>query len=245
MALSELSPELRPLGDVVMRGGIPGVRASLDELNKRNAAEGRAEIPAEPLVVLAEKLLPDLRAAEWHDRADAAIKGMAEVDLRDLRSVVVAADSAAKTDEIRALADQIKSGLTERVDSEQRKWLAELVETLDEGRTVRALRLSSRPPKAGSPLPKDLSERLVSAAAAGLSAEDSADRWATVLDALAYSPVRSQVLPAGVPGDVSKSLKATLKKVGGRVPQIAALFSDTKPVVKPAPKVPAPPKAEA
>ena len=38
------------------------------------------------------RLLPRLRAAEWHDHAEAAVAQLDEVDLRDLRSVVTAAD---------------------------------------------------------------------------------------------------------------------------------------------------------
>src|SRR5690606_9193061 len=145
---------------------------------------------ADALVAIAEKLLPGLRAADWRDRAEAAVADLDELDLRDLRSVVVAADQAAKDDEARALAAQLREGLTQRVDQEQQKWLDELAETLAEGRVVRALRLSSRPPKAGHPLPVDLASRLTEAASGALTADTLPDRWATVLDALSYSPVR-------------------------------------------------------
>ncbi len=227
-AVAEFAPELRPLADVLSRGGVPAVRTAVEQQNELNKVEGRAPVPAEPLVALAERLLPDIRTAEWHDRADAALAGIDEIDLRDLRSVVVAADNAAKTDETRALAEQIREGLTARVENEQRKWLSELAETLDEGRTVRALRMSSRPPKAGSPIPPDLTERLIAAASAGLTSEDSPDRWATVLDALAYSPVRGKVTPTGMPSSVSKELTSTLKKVRDRVPHIAEMFEAAK-----------------
>ena len=94
-----------------------------------------------------------MRTAEWRDRAEAAQRDLDVIDLRDLRSVVSAADAAAKDDETRALAQALREGLATRADAEHQAWLAELTATVDVGRIVRALRLSSRPPKAGAPLP--------------------------------------------------------------------------------------------
>ena len=80
--------------------------------------------------------------------------------------------------------------------------------------------MSSRPPKAGAPLPAELSAKLTEAAAASLTAETGQDRFATVLDALAFSPVRTQVVPAGIPAEPSTELLAAVKKVaykGGNI----------------------------
>src|SRR5690606_6664579 len=134
--------------------------------NEQAKAEGRPEIKAEPLVAIAERLLPRLRTAEWRDRADAALANLDELDLRDLRSVVVAADSAARDDETRELAASLREGLNRRVEEEHQAWLVELGETIAAGRTVRALRLSSRPPKAGAPLPPEMAAKLAESASA-------------------------------------------------------------------------------
>ena len=80
----------------------------------------------EPLLALAERLLPRLKAAEWRDRADAALRQVDDVDLRDLRSVVSAAETAARDDESRAVAEQLRAALTARVDREHQEWLDEL-----------------------------------------------------------------------------------------------------------------------
>ena len=84
-----------------------------------------------------------------------------ELDLRDLRSVVNAAGDGGRDEEARALATQLREALANRVEKEQSAWLAELADMLREGRTVRALRLSSRLPKAGAIIPADLSNQLV------------------------------------------------------------------------------------
>lgn len=225
--LATLPEEERPIAEQVVRGGIPAVRQAVDKQNEQAKADGQPEVKAEPLVAIAERLLPRIKEAEWRDRADAAIANLGDLDLRDLRSVVVASDSAARDDETRELANQLREGLNRRVEEEHTAWLAEIAETLADGRVVRALRLSSRPPKAGAPLPPDLASRLSEAAGASFGPEITQDRWATVLDAVSYSPVRLAVTPASFPAEPSDELLAAVRKLASRVPEIAAHFGVT------------------
>lgn len=222
--LAELPAEQKPIAEQVLRGGIPAVRQAVEKQNETNRAEGKPEIDGAALVALAEQLLPALRTAEWRDKAEAALADLDELDLRDLRSVVTAADVATRDEELRTLADALRSGLTARVESEQTAWLTEMTQLLDSGRAVRALRVSSRPPKAGAPLPAELATRLAEAAAESLTAETGQDRYATVVDALAYSPVRSQVTPKGLPSEPNEQLLAAVRKVASRLPDIARAF---------------------
>jgi len=222
--LAELPEEQKPIAEQLLRGGIPGVRQAIEKQNEAARAMGQPEVRADSLLAFAEQILPRLRAAEWRDKADAALAGIDEIDLRDLRTVVVAADAAGRDDETREVAQKLRDGLGARVDGEHAKWLAELTELVGDGRTVRALRLSSRPPKAGAPLPAELTERLAASATAGLTAEITQDRWATLVDAVAFSPVRLVVNPLGVPATVGDELKATIERIGSRVPQIAEMF---------------------
>jgi len=224
-----LAPEEQVLAEQLLQGGLPGVREAVKKQNEQARAEGRPEVKAEPLLAAAERLLPPLRVAEWRDRAEAAVTDLDELDLRDLRSVVVAADTGAKDDEGRALADQLRQGLARRVDSEQAAWLSDITQTLGEGRVVRALRLSSRPPKAGAPLPAELATKLAEGASGALTADTLPDRWATVLDALSFSPVRLQVSPASKPDSPSEELIAVVSRVAGRVPKVAEAFGITPP----------------
>ena len=229
-AVKALPDEQRLVGRILLHGGIPGLRAEIARQNEAAGSAGEPEIPAEILLTLGERLQPGLHAAEWRDRAEAAEAGLAEVDLRDLRSVVVAAESGARGDEARSLAERLRSGLAERVEREHEAWLAEVVRVLGEGRVVRALRRSSRPPKAGAPMPRDLLDRLAEAAAAGMTADTGQDRWGTMLDAVASSPVHERVVPAGLPAEPNKDLLALVRRFSLRVPAIAAAFG-----VEPAP----------
>ncbi len=203
------------------------MRKSIERMNAKAAAEKLPQIKSEAVIALAETLAPVLKAAEWHDRADAALAGIAEIHLRDIRSVIAAADRSARTDETRVLAESLRAGLAQRLEIDHRKWLDELAAAIHEGRTVRALRQSSRPPKAGAPLPPDMAERLAAMAAADLNPSANQQRWATVVDSVALSPVRTQVVPAGIPEKPTEELLAAIGRLADRVPQIAALFGVT------------------
>src|SRR5205085_2726335 len=158
--LQSLSPEQQPIAEQLMRGGMPGVRAALEEQNAK-------------------------------------------------------------------------------AEAEQQEWLQDLTSSLDGGRVVRALRLSARPPQPTETLPGDLGTRLADAASAAMTADIASDRWATLLDAVAYSPVRRNVVPAGAPAEPADDLLAMARKHAGRVPSAAKLFG-IEPPAPPARRAPKP-----
>ena len=45
-----------------------------------------------------------------------------------------------------------------------------------------------------------------------------------MVDSIALSPVRTQVIPAGIPTKPSDDLLTAIRRLADRVPQIAALF---------------------
>ena len=229
--LDSLPDEERAVAEQVLRGGVPAVREALKEQNEKLKAEGQPPIKSEGVVSLAEDLLPRLRVAEWLDRAEAALADLDELDLRDLRSVVAASgDSVVARDEsTRELAEKLRDGLSVRQDKEHQEWLADIDAALGVGRVVRALRLSSRPPKAGVRFPTELGTRLAEAAGAALAADAAPDRWGAVLEAVAYSPVRASVTPAGYPATVTDELTALVKPLAGQVPEIAKHFGIEPP----------------
>lgn len=234
--LDSLPDEQRPIAEQVVLGGLPAVRQAIVKQNAERVAAGEAEIAAGPLVDLAEKLVPKVRSAEWRDRAEAAERDLAVVDLRDLRSVVSAATAEARDPETQAIANRLREALAERTNSEHSAWLAELTATLDVGRTVRALRLSSRPPKAGAPLPPELSQRLSEGAAGSLTSDAPPERWVAVLEALALSPVRDKVIPQSLPSTLHPDVRATIARLAGRIPKIAEIFEISHDRDAPRPK---------
>lgn len=222
--LNALPPEQQPIGEQLLSGGVPAVREALERQNAEAKAAGNPEVAPDAIVSLAETLAPGMRGAEWQDKATDALANVDVADLRDLRSVVVAAETGARTDETRQMADELREKLKGRVDRDHSAWLADLTSTLSDGRVVRALRQSARPVKAGAPLPQDVATRLIESASEALAADVEPSRWAAVLDAVAFSPVQKLVTPAAVPEDVSDELTATVTKLANRVPQIAAMF---------------------
>lgn len=227
--VASLPPEQQPIAEQALRGGMPGVRTALQEQSAAAQAEGKPEIPAAAVLAIAEGLLPRLRVADWLDRADAALADAEELALADLRSVVVSADDVARDEQTREVAADLRAVLERRTEVEQREWRHDLEQSLAAGRVVRALRLSSRAPQPGERLPPEVATTLAEAAGAAMTSEITSERWATLLDAVAYSAVRRSVVPAGVPAEPGDELMAQVRKHAGRVPVIAALFGVEAP----------------
>lgn len=228
--LASLPDDHKVIAEQVLRGGVPAVRQALQEQNAQLKAAGQPEIKPQGLLALAEELLPKVRVAEWLDRAEGAASDLDELDLRDLRSVVAAAGDpvVARDNATHELAEQLKQGLARRQDAEHEQWLGDIDAALEVGRLVRALRLSSRPPKAGVRFPTEVGQRLTDATVAALGPDASGERWVAVLDALAYSPVRSGVkvtAPANPPAEVTTAVS----RLAGLLPDIATAFGITPP----------------
>ena len=219
--IASLPAEQQVVAEQVARGGLAAVRTEIEAQNRKAAEEGTPEVPAEGVIALADSLVGPMQIAEWRDRADAALAGIERADLRDLRSVLVAAEDYARDAEARELAERIRAGLNERVEKSQREWHDELRTTLADGRVVRALRLSSRPPKAGAPLPPEIAQELTSQANAALGAGASQHRIAVVLEAVAYSPVRPYVVLPAIPAEPTEELLEVVRKVATRLPEVA------------------------
>jgi hypothetical protein len=118
----------------------------------------------------------------------------------------------------------MKQGLVIRQETETKNWLDDVAAATSVGRVVRALRLSSQPPKAGVPFPAPLAAQVVAATVAGLTPDAPSERWIALLEAAAFSPVHGKVLPAAVPTVISEDLTKTVTRLGPLMPQIAALF---------------------
>jgi len=235
--LAELPEEQRAIAELAIQG-MPAVRSRLAEDNKKLEAEGKPTMPQDSVLKMAEEMLPKLRVADWLDRAEAAQRQMDNLDLRDLRSVVAASDDSmvARDESTRAVAEQLKADLVKKQEQELKLWLEDVDAALTVGRSIRALRLSSQPPKAGVMFPPELARKLGAAATAGLTVDDSSDRWAAVMEAAAFSPVRTLVTPTAPPSTITDDLRKTALRLGPLLPQIAALLGVEVPEGAPRPK---------
>ncbi len=221
--LAALPPEQVPVAEQVLRGGIPAVRTAIHLEREKAASEGRPPPNAEALLAMAEDLLPRLKAAEWRDRAEAAARAPEDIALRDLRSVVAGADLA-RDDDTRALAASLRESLERRVAAMRDEWVDEVTRHLDQGRVVRALRLAGRPPDAQTRLSAELATRLGAAAGEAMASDVPSERWLAVLEAVAASPVRRSVQPAGLPDPASPEVLRAAQQQSGRVPALAAML---------------------
>ena len=226
--LDALPPEQQAIAEHLLRGGIPAVRTALHLEREKALSEGRPAPNAEELLALAESLLPRLRAAEWRDRAEAAVAEMDGISLRDLRSVVAGADLA-RDEETRALGAQLREGLERRVNKLHADWAADIVAQLEAGRTVRAVRLSGRAPDPSARLEPELAARLTDAASSVLGPETAPDLWAAMLEAVAESPIRRSVNPTGLPAEAPPELKRAAHQLSGSIPALAKMLGITIP----------------
>ena len=238
--VAELPREQQAIAEQLLRGGLPAVRSALEEQNDAARREGKPEAPGAAVLAIAEGLLPRVRLAEWLDRADAAVIDAEELALADLRSVVVSAEDVAREEQTREVASRLREVLERRTAAEQEAWRQDFTRSLDSGRVVRALRLSSRSPVPGERLADDAAARLAEAAGKAMTAQVAPDRWATLLDAVAYSAVRRAVVPDGVPAEPGEELLAQVRKHAGRVPAIAERFGVEVPAARPPRRGPPP-----
>ena len=212
-------PELhKPLAMELSGSTIPNLRKVI---KKMQLPDGFPDA----LLDYAEDLNQQIKMAEWMDKATAVENNIESIDLQDFRSVVASSGRWAKSPESIAVKERLEAKLNERIDQDHKKWLNSIEEALKEEKTVRALNLSSRSPKAGAQLPETISNSLIDQANKALNAEATAYRWSIVAEAVAFSPVRQKVVPEGLPSDISDDLNKSINKHRERIPQIARLFS--------------------
>ncbi|NNN18790.1 MAG: hypothetical protein HKL84_02935 [Acidimicrobiaceae bacterium] len=222
--LQDIAPEHLPIAEQLLKGGLPAVRQALAVQNEKAIAEGKPTISENVFLSIAEPMLPVLKLATWMDRAEVAIEIANEASLRDLRSVISAADLVRHDDSTREMLEKLKILTEQRAGTLCDAWLAEIRENLNAKRIIRAVRLSSRPPEPIAKLPGDLLEELTNAANEMMGPETPADRWSALLDALAQSPIRRQVIPKGLPENAPVQLVELAKESSGRIPALARLL---------------------
>jgi hypothetical protein len=226
--LESLPAEQRPIAQQLLRGGIPAVRTALHFERERAREEGRPEPSTEGVLALAESLVSRVKAAEWRDRAEAAIKLGDDLAMRDLRSLVSGSD-VARDEASRDLVVTLRELLERRVEAHRTAWSDDVAKNLDEGHVVRALRLSSRPPDPAARFSAEMATRLRDAAGAALSPATPEAQWIAVLQAVVESPVRRTVKPEGLPANPSPELLETARQHCGRVPALAPLLGISVP----------------
>lgn len=217
-----LTPEQRRVAERLASGGLPAVRKAIAEEQQRAREEGRLVVSGEQLVALAEQLLPDVKAAVWLDRAEAAVARLEEITLRDLRMTVVGATP--RDDAGRELERTLREALDKRVTKLRQDWEQHLAQALDDGRVLQALRLSAKPPEPTARFPAALVMRLAEAAGDAMTADTAPDRWLSLLEAAVQCPVRRQVRPAGIPKDPSGETERQARLAASRVPALGRLL---------------------
>jgi hypothetical protein len=220
--LASLAPEQRRIAERLAAGGMPAVRKAIADEQQRARAEGRTVVSGEPIVAVAEQLLPEVKAAVWLDRAEAAAGRAEEISLRDLRMTVVGA--APRDDAGRELERRLREVLQQRVTKLRTEWEEHISSALSAGKVLQALRLSAKPPEPTARFPAALVMMLAEAAGQAMTAETPPERWLSLLHAAVESPVRRQVKPAGIPKDPSGQVEREARLAASRIPALGRLL---------------------
>ena len=225
--LETLSPAERPIAERLVNEGIRAVRQALQAESPPSDGQetGQSAEAGDARLAVVEGLFSAFRVVDWRDRAEAARKVSDDVDLRDLRSVVAGIPQEFPDDEARGLADELRDKLAARVDREHSAWIADLGSLLRKERLVTALRVSQRPPKAGTPLPESLALSLQEGAKSQLNAGAEDDLWVRMLEAAAQSPIRLVLVAQEPPPEPSERLLRTVRRFGERLPALRAQFA--------------------
>ena len=223
-ALAALRPEQLPVAEQLLRGGVPAVRQAIEEQNTRARSEGRPEVTPEPLLAMAEELLPAMNLATWKDRAVAARAAGRDAPLREIRSIVAASSTVALDEGGRELAGALRQSLDERITALREAWLGRITSALDAGRILDALAASARAPEPAARLPAELAVRLATAAGEAMTADIDPPSWLELLRAVVASPVRRTVRPAALPAEAGDDLRAEARRAAGLVPEVARLL---------------------
>ena len=199
--LAATPEEQRPVAELALQG-MAAVRQRLREDNVRLKAEGKPEMPEAAVMRMAEDAPPDAArrrlARPGRGRpAPARAPRPARPAQRRRRRPTTRWWPATRRPA--SWPPSLKAALVTKQEEELTLWLGDVEAALDVGRVVRALRLSSQPPKAGVPFPGALATRLAEATTASLQPTDGPDRWSAVLEAVAFSPVRTLVAPTAAP----------------------------------------------
>ena len=226
--LETLPPAERPIAERIANEGIRAVRQAIEAEGPQDDGQesGRSDEAGDAASVVVERLFSAFRVADWRDRAEAASKVTDEVDLRDLRSVVAGIPQQFPDDDTRVLAEGLRDKLSARIDREHSAWIADLGSLLRKNHLVTALRVSQRPPKAGTPLPESLALSLQEAAKSQLDLDATDDLWVRMLEAAAQSPIRLVLVAQGPPPEPSERLLRTVRRFGERLPALRAQFAE-------------------
>ncbi len=220
--LATLSPEQLPVAEQLLRGGMPAVRAAVEEQNRNATVQGRPTIDPVTIERIAEDLLGKTNLAAWKDRAAGAVAAGRELRLRELRAVVTAAKTVSLDDDARTQLKELQGALTTRIEALRTQWTERLEKAVSEGRVVDALQLVASPPDFSTRVSAEMATRVVALVSESLTADQDPATWREIVSLAADTSVRRNIKPAGIPGD-EESRELAVKNAGA-IPELAKLL---------------------
>ena len=220
--LATLSPEQLPVAEQLLRGGMPAVRAAVEQQNKNATSQGRPTVDPITIDRIAEDLLGRTNLAMWKDRAAGAVGAGRELRLRDLRAVVTSAKTVTLDDEARTQLKELQTALTSRLEHLRTQWAERLEGAINARKVREALELVARPPDISTRVSADVAARVVALVSETLSADLEPATWNELVELAVDTSIRRNIKPAGIPSD--EASRAVAVHNAGAIPELAKLL---------------------
>ncbi|HEY7931279.1 MAG TPA: hypothetical protein VIC81_03345 [Acidimicrobiales bacterium] len=241
--LATLSPEQLPVAEQLLRGGMPAVRAAVEQQNKNATSQGRPTVDPITIDRIAEELLGRTNLAMWKDRAAGAVGAGRELRLRDLRAVVTSAKTVTLDDEARAQLKELQTALTTRLEHLRTQWAERLEGAINARKVREALELVARPPDISTRVSADVAARVVALVSETLSADLEPATWNELVELAVDTSIRRNIKPAGIPSD--EASRAVAVHNAGAIPELAKLLGMKVPPPPPPTRTKRPPSRRA
>jgi hypothetical protein len=206
----------------LLRGGLAGVRLAIEKQNRQAREKGEPELLEEPVLKIAEELLPQLKRAQFLDQAKEIMESKSK-DLKKISRVINSAVILEESDKevLTALREYFEHVLKDAEEA----YLREINELLDVNKTEEALIKSSNPPYRTLKFPVALSEKLAQACLTQLNQLlDNPDKWLNFLQKVSLSPVKRLVRPQQVPVFQDPSQQKMAVALSSQIPNLVKLL---------------------
>lgn len=181
----------------LVRGGMAAVREAIEKQNKIAREKGEPELLEEPVIKLAEELVPQVKRAQFRDQAQEIL----EKGLKDLKRIIRTINTATVLDDSdKELLTTLREYFDKVLKEAEADYFKDIESLLSEGKVEQALEKSIKPPYPTIKFSAELSEKLAVKATEALEAKlEDPDSWLKLLHTISLTPVKRLVRPERIP----------------------------------------------
>lgn len=220
--LESLDPAHQIIARKLLRGGISALKRAIEEQNKKARESNQPELMEEPILKIADELLPRVRKALWLDKCDNLLQREDKAGLKDLRALITSAQIEDEKD--RELLVRLRSLLADVQKKTQSKFSEELAKEIEQGNLREALELLSSPPDASLVIEKKYTDKLIALCNTKIEELRNKDEFLDLLRLILKSPIRRQIELTKLPQGFTREDLRFLASVSSQIPSLVGLL---------------------